>query len=59
MIPAAKLPWNREFTKTEAPITNARTINVINTRAAIGFISPTFRAATHVSRRSLVRRRIF
>jgi hypothetical protein len=22
MIPAAKLLWNREFTKTEAPITN-------------------------------------
>ena len=40
MIPAAKLPWNREFTKTEAPITSARTISVINTRAAIGLISP-------------------
>ena len=40
MIPAVKLQWNREFTKTDAPITNARTISVINTRAAIGFISP-------------------
>jgi hypothetical protein len=39
-IPAAKLPWNREFTKTDARITNARTISLIKTRAAIGFISP-------------------
>ena len=36
----AKLPWNLEFTKTEAAITYIKMISVITTRAVVGLISP-------------------